>query len=78
MIINFSGVTQRINIKIKSKNLRCLFDTHGAGIKSAELDIRKDENYYLAGISIPAFSGYVLTDYEKIKKITLKEKRNVL
>jgi 1,4-alpha-glucan branching enzyme len=78
VIINFSGVTQRIDIKINSKKLRCLFDTHGAGLKAAELDIKKDENYYLAGISIPAFSGYVLTDYEKIKKITLKEKRYVL
>jgi 1,4-alpha-glucan branching enzyme len=71
-VLSFSGTEQRITIPVKSGHLECIFDTGDIGVTDFDTEIYKIGRQYYANITVPAFSGLILSDKKLTNKI-LKE-----
>ena len=79
VIVNFSGIAQTVDFKVNSSGLRPMFSSFGEFDLNNVIVTRKAKGY-LARITVPAFSGVILSDIhgKDRNKKTLKENKHVL
>lgn len=72
VILSFSGVEQQVTIPIRNKDLKCIFNTGDVGDVASKAHIRRAGGRYYADITVPAFTGLILSDSKRTNK-SLKE-----
>ncbi len=69
--INFSGSMQSISLKIKSKNLKCIFSSIPKRIGNAISINRSNCDFSVANINLPRFCGAVFIEDDNKTKIKI-------
>ena len=72
VLLSFSGTEQKVTIPVRNKTLRCIFNTGDVGDIESKATIRRAGGQYYADITVPAFTGLILSDSKRTNK-SLKE-----
>lgn len=78
IVISFSGADQKISFNTSAEKFDCLFETE-VGVFSAErIKISNNAKTNIADITVPSFSGMIISEIKTVKKRRKKENRHVL
>ncbi len=74
VVLNFSGVSQSVEIDAEGKALKVIFDTGNIPEESKYIKVNKTKDRSFANITLPAFSGVIYESVSKNIKIDIKNK----